>query len=297
MSASLKVAPFSHVCIKPQIVNNWDRGFAPPFPNAFQAYQEYIGTANPLSSLKANSSFYDFAYGDAAFFVMDTRSFRTPEFQLPVQHPDKTMLGHSQLSALKQWILDVRQQYTFKFLVSSVPFTFNWHDEDTWYGYQFERQMILDFIRKEDVANVVILSGDRHQVTVVEYEFENSTTHHKANGPPLLEFSVSPLNMFWVPFQGQYREARNVAKATPGDIATPPSADAQQQGLGLSFPDSTWTRDRQVLFFNNGGPINIGRMTVDTATDVQKPVVRFELYLQDPKTPVFQYTIVGRPLQ
>ena len=47
-------------------------------------------------------TFYDFQLGDVAFFVMDTRRYRSP-----LMGPDltsRTLLGDEQLSALYNWL-------------------------------------------------------------------------------------------------------------------------------------------------------------------------------------------------
>jgi phosphodiesterase/alkaline phosphatase D-like protein len=52
---------------------------------------------------------------------------------------------------------------------------------DLWYGYQVERQKLLELVKEH--KNVVFLSGDRHQVLVTEME-----------GYGAYEFSASPFS-------------------------------------------------------------------------------------------------------
>ena len=50
--------------------------------------------------------YYDFRYGDAAFFVLDTRRYRSDiTSEDPTTH---TMLGDQQLGALYNWLGKVR---------------------------------------------------------------------------------------------------------------------------------------------------------------------------------------------
>jgi PhoD-like phosphatase len=48
----------------------------------------------------------------------------------------------------------------FKFICSSVPFHQNGIDK--WGGFKAERREVVDFIRREGLRNVVILSADLH---------------------------------------------------------------------------------------------------------------------------------------
>lgn len=141
-----------------------------PFANASSAFKTYYGDANPDPHV-SDVNFYDFRYGDNAFFVLDTRRYRS----VPESDPDSvlppTMLGDKQLHALHSWLGKVNTTTTFKFIVSSVPFTSLWHgfdgQKETWAAYKFEREALLDVL--QHVPNVVILSGDRHEFAFIEH--------------------------------------------------------------------------------------------------------------------------------
>ncbi len=65
----------------------------------------YNANANYDSS-NEGEYYYDFRYGDAAFFVMDTRRHRSDiTTEDPATH---TMLGDKQLAALHNWLGKVR---------------------------------------------------------------------------------------------------------------------------------------------------------------------------------------------
>jgi len=75
-----------------------------PFHNASDAYNIYNGNGNYDSSHKGQS-YYDFRYGDVAFFVMDTRRYRSD-----VKTEDassRTMLGDNQRAAFYRWLVQV----------------------------------------------------------------------------------------------------------------------------------------------------------------------------------------------
>ncbi|KIM48985.1 hypothetical protein M413DRAFT_21288 [Hebeloma cylindrosporum] len=162
--------PIIHAYDDHEFINNYvgNAQDLPPFKNASNAYNLYAGDANYDSSLP-DQHFFDFQHGDVAFFVMDTRRYRTP----PSQHPS-TMLGDLQLSALHKWLHKVNHTSSFKFIVSSVPFTSLWtHDAqiDSWAAYPAEKASLLAAF--QSVPNVVIISGDRHEFASIEFSPEN----------------------------------------------------------------------------------------------------------------------------
>lgn len=91
-----------------ELLNDWDRGQSPPYSLVCQGHQilclsphnifmtscpffsfqaistwlQYVGNKNPdpYPSLSQNSRhyYYTFYYGNVGFFVMDTRSYRSP---------------------------------------------------------------------------------------------------------------------------------------------------------------------------------------------------------------------------
>lgn len=181
----------------------------PPYQNGSNAYNIYNGNGN-YDSLKPGRTFYDFQLGDVAFFVMDTRRYRSP-----LTSPDltsRTLLGGEQLSALYDWLhkvtllyqavrhlltfkLKVNGTFTFKFIVSSVPFTSLWKLDartDSWSGFPAEKAALLRAFHT--VPNVIILSGDRHEFAAVEFNANDPNLH------TIREFSTSPLSMFYIPF-------------------------------------------------------------------------------------------------
>ncbi|GAA6012699.1 hypothetical protein JCM11491_002534 [Sporobolomyces phaffii] len=161
--------------------NESDARFAP----ANSAYQTYLGNANP-DPRTPGVNYYDFRVGDSAFFVLDTRAYRSPNEK--ADDEEKTMLGDAQREAFLNWATEVNQTVTWKFIVSSVPMMSLWnHAEDTWAGFLSERDLILDTLQY--VPNVIVLSGDRH-------EFASAGIRDAVT-----EFSTSPFNMFYLPIR------------------------------------------------------------------------------------------------
>lgn len=91
-------------------------------------------------------------------------------------------------------IAQVNNTATFKFIVSSVPFTSLWqHDAqiDSWAAYPSEKYSLLNALHS--VPNVIIISGDRHEFAAIKFNSESQ-------GHTVLEVSTSPLSMFYIPF-------------------------------------------------------------------------------------------------
>ena len=174
------------------VVRDYEQHPSPPpgLPAGLQAWSEYMGNANP-SAVHQGEHYFTFNYGDTAFFVMDTRKHRV--------HPsypgeERTTLGVQQRAALLSWLSEVNHTATFKFLVSSVPFTSLWGGpldfdgrKDGWSAYPEERHALLDVLQY--VPNVIILSGDRHEFASVSFR------------DSVVEFSTSPLSMFYIPIR------------------------------------------------------------------------------------------------
>lgn len=144
------------------------------------------------------------------------------------------MLGEEQLRAVEDWLVRVRILYfpldchtlnaffhssqanqtsTFKFLVSSVPFTSLWTFDaqvDTWAAYPHEKAHLLEMMHT--VPNVVVISGDRHEFAHIEFEPEpKPSTSGVENLHTVHEVSTSPLNMFYIPLVHTLRPRSNAS--------------------------------------------------------------------------------------
>lgn len=161
--------------------------------NGSAAYEIYAGNTN-YDPVQAGQHYYTFRHGDVEFFVLDTRRFRSTIKN--TGRDERTMLGETQLTALHKWLSAVNGTSSFKFIVSSVPFTslWSWDGEiDSWAGYPREKAALLEVLHS--VPNVVIISGDRHEFAVIEFSPPDPNHGHIVR-----EISTSPLSMFYVPF-------------------------------------------------------------------------------------------------
>ena len=200
--------PWLHVLDDHDIANDWDANNTEPYPSAIDPFNLYHASVNP-PPVHPSASYFTFTQGPASFFLLDTRSHRSPS-SLPPTSPQKSMLGGLQLSALLAFLAHRDSPgVRWKFVISSVPFTRNWrfNAADTWAGYLHERNRILaamwDVGARGDGVGVVIVSGDRHEFAATAFP-----PPRDGKWPPsaaVHEFSTSPLNMFYLPTR-TYRE-------------------------------------------------------------------------------------------
>lgn len=169
-----------------EILNDWDLGTTAPYPAANLAFYSYGAGGNPSTygprDPVKTPGYFTFNIGDAAFFAADTRRHRNDSL--------KTMLGSQQLSRIKEWLLHANATSTWKLILTSVPISANWkyQRQDTWTCCLDERRELFQFIKRNNIRNVLFLSGDRHIVGVTRFP--------QTLFPETIEFSVSPINQF-----------------------------------------------------------------------------------------------------
>lgn len=139
--------------------NNANKEY-PHKADSLRALQEYF----PLYPITPYGDWQMFSYGDADFFVLDSRSQRDPHF-LP-KNPKASMLDGDELGDKGQraWLLNglKESRAKWKFIVSPVIFNPTTKVNDGWGAYLNERKLILDFIRDNKITFVILLSGDLH---------------------------------------------------------------------------------------------------------------------------------------
>jgi phosphodiesterase/alkaline phosphatase D-like protein len=141
-----------------EIVNDWSGGQAGRYLQARPAFDAYQGSHNPAPRVAGNT-YFALRAGPADVYVLDTRSFRSPNSA--TDDASKTMLGATQKADVKSWLL--ASTAPFKFIVSSVPFSdFGTTNNDSWRGFTTERAELFRFIRDNSIRGVVLVSGDQH---------------------------------------------------------------------------------------------------------------------------------------
>ena len=124
-----------------------------------------------------------FQWGDADFFLMDNRTYRTPD---RMKAKNKTELGEQQ----RQWLFDnLASSYaTFKFVVLGGQFlsTSDVYESYSNFGFDGERKKIIEYIYKQNIHNVIFITGDVH--------FSEISVLEKNGKPDIIDISSSPLN-------------------------------------------------------------------------------------------------------
>ena len=133
--------------------------------NALRAYYEWI----PLKTKISDPIYRKISYGKLVdIFLLEERiegRTKQPSTQEEPNNNDTTssMLGSTQ----RNWMLHQIQNSSAIWkiignpvLFSSVKFPFkNW---DNWNGYPYERSIITTFLRKNDIKNIIFITGDSH---------------------------------------------------------------------------------------------------------------------------------------
>jgi len=215
------------------------------------------------------------------FFVMDTRRYRSE----PSEEPSvRTMLGDRQLSVLYDWLGKVNSTATFKFIVSSVPFTSLWQMDaqvDSWAAYAREKAALLDVLHT--IPNVIILSGDRHEFAAIE--FTGPGESHK-----VLEVSTSPMSMFWVPLVRTLKMQSDevVLRSKVNATVNPLDGVVTETQIVEEVPT-----ERVVKYIPEGN-YKFSSLEVDSR-DLQHPTVHLEAVIHGKVE--YKLTIAGKPVQ
>ncbi|KAF5324615.1 hypothetical protein D9611_004431 [Ephemerocybe angulata] len=274
--------PMLHAYDDHEIKNNWggDGKDLAPYPDASNAFKLYNGAAN-YDSPTPGEHYFSFSYGDTAFFVLDTRRYRSDvETVAPLE---RTMLGERQLEAFNTWLAKANTTATFKFIVSSVPFTSLWgHDavRDSWGGYEAEKtQILLDL---HSVPNVFVLSGDRHEFAAIEFVGPTNGSY------PIQEFSTSPLNMFYIPIVRTLNmESKDVVTRTRTEVVL------SEEGPEVQTFEEEVPRERVVKYIPEGN-VKWSTIEIDTA-DKDRPLLLLETWI-DGKV-AYEAETVGTPVK
>jgi alkaline phosphatase D len=110
-----------------------------------------------------------FQWGDADFFLLDNRWYRDPD---EIIKEGKTMLGEKQL----EWLLEslATSKATFKIVAMGGQFLSDVTTAETYcaYGFEKEREQIISFIYKQNIKNVIFVTGDVHfsEMSVLKQE-------------------------------------------------------------------------------------------------------------------------------
>ena len=138
--------------------------------------------ANPsygIADTKGAITFFN--WGDCDFFLLDNRYYRDPDKLIS---DNKTQLGKKQ----KEWLKNALtySDAKFKFIVLGGQFltTGGAYEVFTNFGFSKERTEIIEFIYKQNIKNVIFLTGDRHhsEISVLKNRYK----------PTIYDITTSP---------------------------------------------------------------------------------------------------------
>lgn len=163
-------------------LNNHDRT-SPVRDAALTVFRQYW--SNPAyGTATAPGVFFQIAHSGIDWYFIDCRSYRDPN-DLP-DGPGKTMLGSEQLEWLKRGL--AASSAPFKVIVSGSGWSAaKGSGGDSWASYRTERDALFDWIMANDVAGVVLVSGDTHVGEL------NCIPRSDAGGYDLYDLVSSPL--------------------------------------------------------------------------------------------------------
>ena len=129
-------------------------------------YRQYV-PSYPLPAGSGDAAIYQaFTIGRVRFILTDLRSERSPK--LDTDNAGKSMMGAEQKAWFKAELLAAKAAgYPLIVWASSGP----WIDAktagaDTWGGYSTERKELANFMRNNDIPQLLIVSGDAHMIAI-----------------------------------------------------------------------------------------------------------------------------------
>jgi len=125
-------------------------------------YREYVPHYPLVEGAGTKPIYYTFDVGRVHFILTDLRSERVKRTE--PDNAQKTMMGDVQKDWLKQQLL-LSPNYALVVWVNTVPWIHEQEDEqDHWGGYTTEREELADFIKQNNITNLVMVSGDAHMI-------------------------------------------------------------------------------------------------------------------------------------
>jgi alkaline phosphatase D len=153
----------------------WNKGMA---TEAFHLF-----TANPSYGLpELPGIFTFFNWGDANFYLLDNRTYRTEADVTGGKHIERAMHGKAQID----WLINLmkwaegqsgsRQSYPLNFhIVCTGNQVLSPHSSDSLPNYPDEYQYLFDRLTEEQINGVIFVSGDVHFGEVSQRDFPGET--------------------------------------------------------------------------------------------------------------------------
>ncbi len=172
------------------------------------AWHEYIPAdvklklddKNPLNWIRI---YRDFKVSNFLHLICtDERSYRQSQCPKRFQSPGcETQYTHTMLgSQQKSWFFDKLKEngFSWKVWANGVQFVQNringlYGSTDAWDGYIKEREEIISFVKKNNINNMVVITGDRHAFLAAEIP-DNFSENYKPIGVEFITGTLSAIN-------------------------------------------------------------------------------------------------------
>lgn len=172
-----------------------------------QAYLEYLPIRLPVAS-DSNRIFRKLAYGDLIdIFVTDVLMYKGLD---TIDSTNPSMIGNEQFNWLTnqlsnstaKWKLVPMQNLMAGWSVQNVPSfvgigTNGVLDPSNWDGFDTDRDRVLNYIKNNNIDNVVVLSGDSHVTLVADLSTDpqNSTVYNGNTGEGSIAVEFLPTSI------------------------------------------------------------------------------------------------------
>lgn len=154
-----------------------------------QVYREMV-PHYPLPAGGPDAAIHQtFQCGRVRFILSDLRSERDPDSW--DDDENKSMMGAAQKQWFKNQLVAARDAETPLIVwMSGLPFLSSSSQRDNWGSYRTERTELLEYIRDEDIRNIVIISGDMHALA---YDDGSVTESYVPGGARIPVFHAASL--------------------------------------------------------------------------------------------------------
>lgn len=146
-----------------------------------KAFKDFWANKSYGMHPEQNEGIYStFSWGDAQFFLLDDRYFKTPNNRIT---GERTILGNTQL----EWLINALSfsKASFKIIVIGGQVLNSVAEKENYSNYPKEKEKLLQEILDNKIKGVLFISGDRHFTEFSELPRENTY--------PLFDWTVSPL--------------------------------------------------------------------------------------------------------
>ena len=171
-----------------------------------------------------------FSWGDADFFLLDDRFFKSPNNR---KTGEKTILGKQQL----EWLIDAlsSSKASFKIIAIGGQVLNTSARFENYECYKDEKNYLLDQIKKNSIKGVLFLSGDRHFTELSKISISETQQ--------LYDWTVSPLTSG---ISASYKEDTNSNRMEGSLFA--------ENCFGIiSFSGNAQNRQLKLTLFNKEG--------------------------------------------